>query len=366
MAGEELQFHGLLVTVPPPEHPLRQQLEKTEGFIDIRLCVLPPAHVYHSPNHPCVVALLAIETPIDIVVCDAGGKIKRERLDPFQMIELPSYAPYFFSFRSPLTQKAMVCIGYKYLGNSYTHERVPPVDVWKSEPLAFPYLLKGETFRLITGKEAIQYGGATCVIVGTIEESDGTKHEIASRVVWHAEKKAWALAHHSNGVLQEIQRDRASFSLRASKEQLKGAAVHCMKEGNEMAFMNMFMILAELLGPLGEQDIMGKLSQRYANIVGRVMTSNPSNTSISPELREIVMKTQSAIAQGQKNSHPLPPSSTSKPETKEADQQSSTCALGSCNKKDNLKRCGACKKVYYCSLDHQKDHWNTHKPTCKK
>ncbi|RXG51626.1 Egl nine-like protein 1 [Armadillidium vulgare] len=32
----------------------------------------------------------------------------------------------------------------------------------------------------------------------------------------------------------------------------------------------------------------------------------------------------------------------------------------------DLRLCGACKVVRYCSTDHQKQHWNTHKPICKK
>ncbi len=37
-----------------------------------------------------------------------------------------------------------------------------------------------------------------------------------------------------------------------------------------------------------------------------------------------------------------------------------------CSKKENLKTCSACKKVYYCGPDCQKAGWPTHKGDCKK
>lgn len=44
------------------------------------------------------------------------------------------------------------------------------------------------------------------------------------------------------------------------------------------------------------------------------------------------------------------------------------CAL--CGKKETetlkLKRCGACKKIKYCSGECQKKDWHTHKQTCGK
>lgn len=30
-----------------------------------------------------------------------------------------------------------------------------------------------------------------------------------------------------------------------------------------------------------------------------------------------------------------------------------------------LMRCAACKAVYYCSADHQKENWKAHKAACK-
>lgn len=30
----------------------------------------------------------------------------------------------------------------------------------------------------------------------------------------------------------------------------------------------------------------------------------------------------------------------------------------------NLRLCGACKLIRYCSSDHQKQHWKSHKPFC--
>lgn len=41
-----------------------------------------------------------------------------------------------------------------------------------------------------------------------------------------------------------------------------------------------------------------------------------------------------------------------------------SCAV--CNKKQCQKRCSNCKKVYYCSADCQKSHWQKHKLDCKK
>jgi len=33
-------------------------------------------------------------------------------------------------------------------------------------------------------------------------------------------------------------------------------------------------------------------------------------------------------------------------------------------KQEKLFRCTGCKEVIYCSLEHQKSHWSTHKPVC--
>jgi len=41
---------------------------------------------------------------------------------------------------------------------------------------------------------------------------------------------------------------------------------------------------------------------------------------------------------------------------------SSTCAI--CREKSD-QRCGGCKRTYYCSKEHQKQHWKEHKDTCK-
>jgi hypothetical protein len=40
------------------------------------------------------------------------------------------------------------------------------------------------------------------------------------------------------------------------------------------------------------------------------------------------------------------------------------CAV--CGSVEDLKRCSRCKKVSYCSIDHQKKDWTTHKKTCGK
>ncbi|KAG0724848.1 hypothetical protein GWK47_004895 [Chionoecetes opilio] len=40
-----------------------------------------------------------------------------------------------------------------------------------------------------------------------------------------------------------------------------------------------------------------------------------------------------------------------------------TC--GSCGVVDDqLKKCGVCKAVWYCNVDHQKQHWGEHSPFC--
>ncbi|KAG9006188.1 hypothetical protein FRB93_008981 [Tulasnella sp. JGI-2019a] len=46
-----------------------------------------------------------------------------------------------------------------------------------------------------------------------------------------------------------------------------------------------------------------------------------------------------------------------------------TCGKQGCTKSakdngDDLKQCGRCKSVRYCSEAHQKEAWNTHKPEC--
>jgi hypothetical protein len=35
-----------------------------------------------------------------------------------------------------------------------------------------------------------------------------------------------------------------------------------------------------------------------------------------------------------------------------------------CGNKGTLKKCGSCKKVYYCGAGCQKSHWKTHKSNC--
>ena len=38
---------------------------------------------------------------------------------------------------------------------------------------------------------------------------------------------------------------------------------------------------------------------------------------------------------------------------------------GVCGKHENVQKCRQCKYAYYCSKDHQKEHWPTHKMYCK-
>eukprot|EP00055_Hartaetosiga_balthica_P015028 m.86385 g.86385 ORF g.86385 m.86385 type:complete len:160 (-) comp8757_c4_seq1:823-1302(-) len=40
------------------------------------------------------------------------------------------------------------------------------------------------------------------------------------------------------------------------------------------------------------------------------------------------------------------------------------CAMAGCTKKSH-KRCAKCKVVFYCSRDHQVNHWKTHKEECR-
>lgn len=41
------------------------------------------------------------------------------------------------------------------------------------------------------------------------------------------------------------------------------------------------------------------------------------------------------------------------------------CAVPGCLIKDNLQMCAGCRKVHYCSVEHQKANWPTHKRECK-
>ncbi|XP_033630288.1 egl nine homolog 1-like [Asterias rubens] len=42
------------------------------------------------------------------------------------------------------------------------------------------------------------------------------------------------------------------------------------------------------------------------------------------------------------------------------------CAFDFCQEFNNLKLCGRCKGTWYCSRDHQKQHWKMHKTSCCK
>lgn len=37
-----------------------------------------------------------------------------------------------------------------------------------------------------------------------------------------------------------------------------------------------------------------------------------------------------------------------------------------CGKMENLMKCGGCRSSFYCSKEHQKQHWKKHKQVCKK
>ena len=43
-----------------------------------------------------------------------------------------------------------------------------------------------------------------------------------------------------------------------------------------------------------------------------------------------------------------------------------TCCLKCRKSSDNLRPCGICKAVYYCSVDCRRAHWPKHKPSCFK
>lgn len=45
-------------------------------------------------------------------------------------------------------------------------------------------------------------------------------------------------------------------------------------------------------------------------------------------------------------------------------KSSQCCGVAGCKMKCS-NRCGRCKSVMYCSREHQKQHWKTHKVTCK-
>lgn len=257
--------------------------------------------------------------------------------------------------------------------NSYVHERSPPVDMATQQPLAFPVLRKGETVRMVIGEDAVSYGGATCVIVSTIKD-DGKTYEVASCVARHGDK--WALVHHFNGALLEQQRNKDEFSARVAREMLLSAAKHCMLEGNELDLVSMFLAFAEMLAAV-EVETMQAMAKRYAEIVGKVLTDKTG--SVPQTLREAVARTQDQIINKSNSNNNPPPKPTNPvpmiapspaPNTSTPDNsntpatESLACALSSCSKKDNLRRCGACKKVYYCSQDHQRADWGAHKPKC--
>ena len=42
------------------------------------------------------------------------------------------------------------------------------------------------------------------------------------------------------------------------------------------------------------------------------------------------------------------------------------CALKNNSSDGKLFYCGGCHKVLYCSIKHQKSHWNKHKADCKQ
>jgi hypothetical protein len=42
--------------------------------------------------------------------------------------------------------------------------------------------------------------------------------------------------------------------------------------------------------------------------------------------------------------------------------KSDCCAV--CGMTDGVKACSACGLIYYCSGEHQKEHWKVHKTVC--
>ncbi|XP_030234092.1 egl nine homolog 1 isoform X1 [Gadus morhua] len=48
----------------------------------------------------------------------------------------------------------------------------------------------------------------------------------------------------------------------------------------------------------------------------------------------------------------------------ERERERSYCEL--CGKMENLLKCGRCRSSFYCSKEHQKQHWGTHKLICKE
>lgn len=51
--------------------------------------------------------------------------------------------------------------------------------------------------------------------------------------------------------------------------------------------------------------------------------------------------------------------------TNTTEQLLSEKSCANCAKKSCINLCGRCKKVYYCSVECQKEHWKTHKTCCK-
>ena len=52
------------------------------------------------------------------------------------------------------------------------------------------------------------------------------------------------------------------------------------------------------------------------------------------------------------------------------DDKVRVCALPQCNLDGKglfckMLKCGRCRSVYYCSLEHQREHWKAHRPSCR-
>ncbi|XP_028324787.1 egl nine homolog 1 isoform X1 [Gouania willdenowi] len=53
-----------------------------------------------------------------------------------------------------------------------------------------------------------------------------------------------------------------------------------------------------------------------------------------------------------------------KQQQSDLEQERQYCEL--CGKMENLLKCGRCRSSFYCSKDHQKQHWKKHKLSCKE
>jgi len=104
------------------------------------------------------------------------------------------------------------------------------------------------------------------------------------------------------------------------------------------------------------------------------VTSPPMPTGLAEDLKRIANFSLSEAAHAALNI-PNPtivvPSEAETTPTKcrkgkKKKEKERTCAMEGCGVVGSgLKMCGGCKKVFYCTVAHQKEHWQTHKTVCQ-